>query len=145
MRIDPTGVTRSTPARKTKRAGPTPSAFAEHLSPKDSSGQPVAVSQPGALDGLLALQQHDERAPGNMASAGLQRGADLLRDLEDIRVGLLLGRLDRATLENLTRKLENNRDRPADPRLAAILSEIELRAAVELAKLVRGTPGEKIK
>ena len=50
---------------------------------------------------------------------------------------LLTGSLPRATLERLGARIEAKRHRVDDPGLIQILDEIELRAAVELAKLGR--------
>lgn len=48
-----------------------------------------------------------------------------------------LGTLPRERLDRLTRLLAERRGEIDDPRLAALIDEIELRAAVELAKLER--------
>ena len=59
----------------------------------------------------------------------------MLDRLDDIRIALLTGSLPRAQLESL-RHLAREQIAPEDdPQLAAILDEIELRVAVELAKL----------
>ena len=67
----------------------------------------------------------------------MAQGEDLLDELDQIRIGLLTGSLPRATLERLAARVEAKRHRVDDPSLIQILDEIELRAAVELAKLGR--------
>jgi hypothetical protein len=64
----------------------------------------------------------------------MRRAGDMLDLLDDIRVGLLEGRVPRGKLEGLLRMVQSRRDEVVDPRLSAVLDEIELRAAVELAK-----------
>jgi len=59
----------------------------------------------------------------------------MLDELEQIRLGLLLGQIPRARLEQLAQMVRARREQLDDPKLIAILDEIELRAAVELAKL----------
>ena len=102
------------------------------------SGQTAAVSTPApvqSVDALLALQSTDD-ALGS-ARRGVARGQDLLDQLEDLRRTLLLGTVTRERLESLARLVENRRERIADPKLAELLDEIDLRVQVELAKYLR--------
>ncbi len=46
-----------------------------------------------------------------------------------------MGAISESKLSALMRTVRENRDQVDDPRMAAVLDEIELRAAVELAKL----------
>ena len=59
----------------------------------------------------------------------------MLDELEQIRLGLLLGQIPRARLEQLAQMVRARREQLDDLKLIAILDDIELRAAVELAKL----------
>jgi len=52
-----------------------------------------------------------------------------------VRVGLLTGRVPKATRERLVTQIAQRRSTGGDPRLGQLLDEIELRARVELAKL----------
>lgn len=90
----------------------------------------MAVS---ALGAMLSIQE-DDTAKGRRRQT-VDRGNDLLDQLERIRVGLLTGSLSRDVLERLTERLAEARADADDPALAATIGEIELRAAVELAKL----------
>ena len=51
--------------------------------------------------------------------------------------GLLLGTIPMSKLEQLAQLIRAKREQIDDPKLLEILDEIELRAAVELAKLSR--------
>jgi len=51
--------------------------------------------------------------------------------------GLLFGNLPVSTVEKLAKMAQAQKDKVSDPRLAEILTEIEIRAEVELAKLGR--------
>lgn len=66
-----------------------------------------------------------------------RRGFDLLDRLDEIRMGLLMGTIPTDRLNNLLRLVRGSRDGAMDPKLNAILDDIELRAMVELAKLGR--------
>jgi hypothetical protein len=85
-----------------------------------------------AVDTLLTLQAVPEGTEGKRRA--MRRAGDMLDLLDDIRVGLLEGRVPRGKLEGLLRMVQSRRDEVVDPRLSAVLDEIELRAAVELAK-----------
>jgi hypothetical protein len=64
-----------------------------------------------------------------------RRGRDMLDLLDDVRDGLLEGRVSRATLARLLALVETKREDFVDPALKGVLDEIELRVRVELAKL----------
>ena len=68
----------------------------------------------------------------------IRRGEDILDKLEEIRHGLLLGTVPKEKLMDLAQMVRERREACQDPRLAALLDEIELRAEVEIAKLSRG-------
>jgi hypothetical protein len=80
---------------------------------------------------LAAHAAQDEAGERRRA---LARGRSLLDELDQIRLGLLDGGLTEATLRRLAGLLRADRPPAADARLDAVLDEIELRAAVELAK-----------
>jgi hypothetical protein len=119
-----------------RRAAPAPSGdgrFAEALS---GDGAPTAANTPQAVatvDNLFVLQEVADGLTGRRRA--MQRGNTLLDRLDDIRIGLLTGSLPRGQLETLRRMAQERDDLGNDPQLAAILDEIELRVAVELAKL----------
>lgn len=136
MKISENGSIRSQPLRRVGRTGNGKATdFAHHL----SAGEEAPASAPvtgaasvGAVDSLLALQEVGDAATGR--SKGLQRASNLLDHLDEIRYGLLMGGLSKDSLQDLARSVRQQRATVDDPRLAEVLDEIELRAAVELAK-----------
>jgi hypothetical protein len=62
----------------------------------------------------------------------------MLDVLDQVKVALLDGELSGADLERLQRSIREERAGTDDPALEAVLDEVELRAAVELAKLEQG-------
>lgn len=94
------------------------------------TGGPAAV---GALDALLAVQEVDDRAARRRQAR--KRGEALLDALEGLRRDLLLGAVPRDRLAAIARRIREQRTVIDDPKLTAILDEIDLRAQVELAKL----------
>jgi len=102
--------------------------------PPEAHGQVVAGPGPiAALDSILMLQGLDDSTQGK--SKGLTHGEQLLDLLDSVRDGLLAGGIPRATLNKLAHAVTKRQDGFADPKLQAVLDEIELRAHVELAKL----------
>lgn len=105
----------------------------------DATGGGQGVQNAGPLapasnvGALLSIQEVPDASQGR--SRGLNRGRDLLAELDAIRVGLLSGRLPRERIERILRLLRQKQDGFGDPRLNEIVAEIEVRAAVELAKL----------
>ncbi len=137
MKIDPLASQRlTTPRRKERGEAAGSSGFAGELEGEAPAATTVgAGASLGQVDALLALQEVPDSLVGD---AGAKcRGEALLDGLEQLRLGLLAGVLPRERLVRLTRLLAERRGEIDDPRLAAVIDEIELRAAVELAKLER--------
>ena len=65
----------------------------------------------------------------------VKRGEDILERRDELRHGLLIGAFPPAKLDNLLGVIRQQQTNVTDPHLREILSEIEVRAAVELAKL----------
>lgn len=91
-----------------------------------------------ALDALLALQAVPDAA--ERRKRALRRGHVLLDRLEEVRLALLDGVLPRATLERLQSGLAQRGEILDDLELDPLIAEIELRVAVELAKLETMAP-----
>lgn len=114
------------------------SAFASEIAGASETQAPASVggaSPLASVDALLALQEVPDATQGR--SKGLGRAKQMLDLLEDVRRGLLLGTIPIHRLERLGELARNQRGQTGDPNLDAVLADIELRAAVELAKLGR--------
>jgi hypothetical protein len=85
------------------------------------------------MDALLALQ--DVGNPLERKRRAVGRAGRILDVLDDLKVALLDGSVSGNDLERLTRAVRDARDATEDPKLEAVLDEIELRSAVEMAKL----------
>ncbi len=96
------------------------------------AGPSGAVSAVTSLDALLALQEAP--GPGERRRRALKRANALLDSLDAIKLAVLDGELNPAALEALRTAILEERGNTDDPRLDDILSQIEIRAAVELAK-----------
>jgi hypothetical protein len=87
------------------------------------------------VDALLALQ--DVGGPLERKRRAVRRAGRILDVLDEVKLSLLDGQLSLTQLDRLRRALRDERDLTEDPQLEGLLDEIELRAAVEIAKLER--------
>jgi hypothetical protein len=94
-----------------------------------------AAAPAGALDGLLALQASGDSLERRKRS--VRRGRGLLDRLDEVKIGLLSGRMPLLALTQLANELKQRREATDDPALDELLAHIDLRAEVELAKLAR--------
>ncbi len=139
MKIDRVSTIGARPSRRNERGGSTKSnAFARALS-TDNEAPPASTVSGGAalgpVDALLALQEVPEDPGGR--NRGRRRGEELVNRLDELRYVLLAGCLWLGAMERLAAMVAAKRGQVDDPRLARVLDEIEVRAAVELAKLGR--------
>ena len=93
----------------------------------------VAPKASAGIDALLALQGIEDD-PIQRRKRSVQRGKRALDVLDDLKIGLLSGNLDSATVNRLRDAAANLKSSSGDPGLDSVLSEIELRVEVELAK-----------
>lgn len=90
-------------------------------------------SAPG-LDALIALQAIPQENQREKRRREIKRGRGLLDALDGMKLALLDGRDDPATLSRLAAGLRERRGDTGDAGLDDALSAIELRVAVEIAK-----------
>jgi hypothetical protein len=133
MRIyGPNGTTLGTPASQARRTG-----SGTFVLPDTSSAQGTrSAAAPKAaanIDGLLALQGVEED-PVERRKRSVARGRTALDVLDDLKMGLLSGNIDAATVMRLRDAAANLKSSSGDAGLDALLAEIELRVEVELAK-----------
>jgi len=94
-----------------------------------STSAPSAVADVSALMALQGVEDVTERR-----RRAIRRGGGLLDRLEELKMALLSGEAGDGALERLTRTLREERPVGADDGLNSLLDQIDLRAAVELAK-----------
>ncbi len=134
IRIDQRApISNAGPAGSARRAGG--AAFTLPGKESATATRSAGVSAAGPLDTLLAVQAYEE--PHERKKRQAKRGHDLLDGLDRLKAALLSGRVQIAELEQIKANLALRRESTDDPRLDDVLAHIELRAAVELAKLGR--------
>ncbi len=133
MRIDWSPQLAGTSGRRDLRGASSDRAFANSVAGESQAVPAAASAMAGAVDGLFLLQEVADELTGRRRAAA--RGNALLDRLDDLRLALLAGSLPRAQLAELQLLARDHSCMSDDPRLAEVLSEIDLRVAVELAKL----------
>jgi|HubBroStandDraft_1064217.scaffolds.fasta_scaffold00043_72 hypothetical protein len=116
---------------KSKSAG----GFADNLRSEAEAPVGTVAAAPAAsgIDALMALQEVPDATAERKRA--VVRGDRLLDRLDDLKRGMLLGRLGADKLADLARLAAQSATQITDPGLRDVLQEIELRARVELAKL----------
>jgi hypothetical protein len=98
-----------------------------------AAGAPTALRTVGGIDALIALQGLED--PTERRKRGVKRGRLALDALDELKVGLLGGALTQATLGRLKAAAGALKEGSGDEGLDGVLSEIELRVEVEIAKM----------
>jgi hypothetical protein len=142
MKVSKVRTTSASPVRKKSKAQASgDSEFAGHLD--KVAGHPVEPVAPvesaalGALGSVLAAQEVSDEQEREARRHLLRHGDDILDRLDEIRRDILTGAVPKERLANLAQILRAKKSTVSDPRLRAIIGEIELRAEVEIAKLTR--------
>jgi ATP:corrinoid adenosyltransferase len=102
----------------------------EAEAPKKAQSTSATMPMAG-LDSLLQLQMIDD--PMQKRKRTVQRGRTMLDLMDSLKIAVLAGRIPKETLHRIARTLRQ-REPSGDVVLEGIVAEIELRAAVELAK-----------
>lgn len=123
----PQGQGRAAPAAGGFSVGSAGGAAPAHATSASSNLSGVAD-----VSALMALQGVED--PLERRRRAIRRGGGLLDRLEELKLALLSGEAGEAALDRLARTLREERPSDADQALTGLLDQIDLRAAVELAK-----------
>lgn len=127
-------------AKKKKAEGGHGAEFAEHLKAASENVAASEVSESagvGSVSGILAIQEAGTATDGRSKGLAMTYGGELLDQLEVIRRDILLGAIPKDRLMNLAQRLRSAAQRSGDPKLDAILDDIEMRVEIEIAKFTR--------
>jgi hypothetical protein len=133
MRIyGPNGTTLGSQAGNVRRTSSSGFALPEDAASTAETRAAVAPKAAASIDALLAMQGIED--PLERRKRSVQRGKSALDVLDDLKIGLLSGNFDASTVSRLRDAAANLKSSSGDPGLDSVLSEIELRVEVELAK-----------
>jgi hypothetical protein len=128
----PSGPSSPQTARSARPAGgfSVPSSGAS--SPAAAATSASGMSGVADVSALMALQGVED--PIERRRKAIRRGGGLLDRLDELKLALLQGEAGHGALDRLSRTLREERPIDADEGLNRLLDQIDLRAAVELAK-----------
>jgi hypothetical protein len=130
--VGPNATARVAAAPASKRSASGGFSVAEEEAPR--AAQPVAALRTvGGIDALIALQGQDDLTERRRRA--VNRGRIALDVLDELKVEVLAGTLGPSTLMRLKSATADLLDASGDEKLDAVLAEIELRVAVEVAKM----------
>ena len=141
MKVSKTGGTKET--RSTSKKGlvsDSGEAFSESL--KSAQGGTALASIVGSgmvgnVDALFSVQEAPDAIDPRSRKQAITYGEDLLRRLDELKLGVLNGSMPKEKLTDLAQYLRQKRQPSDDFLLNEVIAEIELRAEVEIAKLSR--------
>lgn len=140
MKIQGPGKTSST--SKTDKKGGVSSgdeSFGDFMSSGLSSASGAAPTSTtrsiASLDSLLSVQSVEDPTARAAKKRMKTRGMDILQELDKIRLAMLSGNLTVGHMIDVADVVASHREKVTDPKLTAIMDEIDLRAQVELAKM----------
>ncbi|MBX9647401.1 MAG: flagellar assembly protein FliX [Xanthobacteraceae bacterium] len=132
MRIyGPNGTTLGSPAASARRSNST-SFSLDDVTTANETRAAMAPRAAGGIDALLALQGIED--PTERRKRSVARGRNALDLLDDLKIGLLAGSLDSSMAGRLRAIVADLKSPSGDSGLDQVLSEIDLRVEVELAK-----------
>lgn len=140
MKIE--GPSKTGQASKSNKSGKTTktgASFGDMLTQATQGGQQTQAAQSiNQVDALLAVQGAEDPTERAARRRVRERGENILRKLDNIRLGLLTGRLSAREMLEVADVIASHREKINDPRMTAVLDEIDLRAQIELAKMKKG-------
>ena len=101
---------------------------------KTNREESLIISAPKIYNNLLCLQEDDTQYQQDMEFVQTH-GEEIIEELEKLRIAILENKVKLENLHRLKTILEIDIDLVASPQLAALLTQIILRADVELAKI----------
>ncbi len=128
----PSGATSTQGSRPARAAGGFSLPAGGAASGPASAAATSAASSVAGVSALMALQGVEDATERRRRA--IRRGGGLLDRLDELKLAMLNGQDGAPALERLARTLREERPEDADPGLNSVLDQIDLRAAVEMAK-----------
>lgn len=97
----------------------------------------AATHSIASIDALLAAQAVEDPTERAARKRMQARADNILTELDNLRIALLTGTLTVGHIIDIADVVAAHREKIMDPRLHAVLDEIDLRAQIEIAKLCK--------
>lgn len=133
--------------KKTSKSGGASGAQFGSLLGASESEAPAHSAATGVIagiDSLLVAQETDDPAGRAARKRMRERGENVLKQLDKIRLGMLTGSLSVGNLLDVADVVATHRERINDPQLSSLLDEIDLRAQIEIAKMRMALDAAKV-
>jgi len=122
--------------KKAKKSQESDGDFGEMVSAGMKESAASASTQSIAkVDALLAVQEVEDPTERAAKKRMRHRSDTILNELDKLRMAMLGNNLTVGHMIDLADVVASHREKIADPKLTAIMDEIDLRAQVELAKI----------
>lgn len=137
MKIEgPSKTQKTSKTDKTSKAGKSDGTFGAMVTGGAQEASGAAATQSiSKLDALLAVQGAESATERSAKRRMRERGESVLRKLDHIRLGILTGNLNIGQVIDIADVVASHREKITDPKLTAVLDEIDLRAQIEIAKM----------
>lgn len=135
MKVEGPSKTQSTSGSKKTGKVDSEGSFEDFIAsaPKNTQGAAVTGSI-ARVDALLSVQGAESPTERAARKRMQVRGEDILKELDRLRLGILTGNTTLGQVIDIADVVASHRERINDPKLTAILDEIDLRAQIEIAK-----------
>lgn len=134
--VGPQGTSYGTPAQGTRRTGSSSFSLPTASEAQDTRAA-TAPRAAANIDSLLAMQSVIED-PAERRRRSVQRGRGALDLLDELKMAMLAGVPNPSALLRLRAAAADLKTASGDAGLDAVMSEIDLRVEVEIAKASRG-------
>jgi Class II flagellar assembly regulator len=133
MRVyGPNGTALATTPTSARRAAAGGFSVSEEAEAPRNAGAAASLRSVSSVDALIALQGVED--PTERKKRAVKKGRHALDLLDVLKLGVLEGNVEPATLARLKVAADGLNESTGDPALDTVLGEIDLRVAVELAK-----------
>lgn len=135
MKIDGPSKTQGTGSSKKTGKTSEGGSFEDFIAaaPKQAGGA-APTNSIARVDALLSVQGAEDPTARAARRRMTGRADDILGELDQLRLSLLTGTMTLGQVIDIADVVASHRERVMDPKLTAILDEIDLRAQIELAK-----------
>jgi hypothetical protein len=137
MKIEgPSKTSATSKTGKSEKAGESSSAFGEYMAAGGAKAPsaPASTSAIARVDALLAAQAVEDPTERAAKQRMRARADGILAELDKIKLALLTGYLTLGHVIDIADVVASHREKIIDPKLSAILDDIDLRAQIEIAK-----------
>lgn len=137
MKIEgPSKAQKSSSTSKTNKAGKADGTFGDMVVNAAKETSAAAATQSIArVDALLAVQGVETATERAAKRRMRDRGEEVIRQLDNLKLGILSGELTIGQIIDVADVVASHREKVNDPKMTAVLDEIDLRAQIEIAKM----------